>query len=84
VSTSGNLYPYKSIMDTLTGFGRDALKSHMQAAMFYKDEMGKMDYPNPLVKFANQGWKERFDLTAGSKSMEVEGALFADCFQFSH
>ena len=84
VSTSGNLYPYKALLDVLTGFGREAQESHLQTSMFYKDDPGRFDWPfDPKgEKLLNRGWDSRFKLTNGSKTVELEGPIFADVFQF--
>ena len=82
VSTSGNLYPYKALLDVLTGFGREAQESHLQTSMFYKDDPGRFDWPfDPKgEKLLNRGWDSRFKLTNGSKTVELEGPIFADVF----
>ena len=82
VSTSGNLYPYKAIMDVLLGYGDDAKKSHLQASMYYKDFAGRMENAGGKGDM-NNGWKYRYNRTKGSKTVDVEGQLFADAFQFS-
>ena len=82
VSTSGNLYPYKALMDVLLGFGEDAKKSHLQASMYYKDFAGRMEYAGGKGDM-NNGWKYRYNRTKGSKTVDVEGQIFADAFQFS-
>ena len=83
VSTSGNLYPYKSLFDVLLGYGQDAKRSHLQASMYYKDWPNRMDYPAEKKQLENPGWKYRFDATTGSKTVDLEGKLFLDAFNFS-
>ena len=83
VSTSKNLYPYKSLFDVLLGYGEDAKRSHLQASMYYKDWPKRMDYPAEKKQLENPGWKYRFDATTGSKTVDLEGKLFLDAFNFS-
>ena len=75
---------YKALLDVLTGFGREAQESHLQTSMFYKDNPGRFDWPfDPKgKKLLNRGWDSRFKLTNGSKTIELEGPIFADVFQF--
>ena len=67
----------------LLGYGEDAKRSHLQASMYYKDWPKRMDYPAEKKEPENPGWKYRFDSTTGSKTVDLEGKLFPDAFNFS-
>lgn len=47
VGYSHAYYPYRAIIETLTNYGTDACKSHLQSALFYKDTAGSMDERDP-------------------------------------
>jgi hypothetical protein len=49
ITSSINTYAYRAYIETLLSYGTDAKSSQLTSALFYKDEAGKMDKPNPLA-----------------------------------
>ena len=49
ITNSTNTYPYRAYTENLLSYGPAAKKSQLTAGLFYKDEAGKMDKPNPLA-----------------------------------
>ena len=83
-------YSYKSYLDTLTGYGKDAKDTWCEAMMF-STETGDMDNPRVFVDSSkpaeaalgasdNASLKWRNERTAGGKVCEIEGRLNADIF----
>jgi hypothetical protein len=80
-------YSYKSYLDTLTGYGRDAKDTWCEAMMF-STERDDMDNPRVYVDSSddqrkpssNPSLKWRNERTAGGKVCEIEGRLNADIF----
>ena len=77
VSTSGNNYPYKAMFDALLNFSEETPRTQLQTQLFYKDS-GTMSASN-----SNKGLTERIKLAQLSKSIDMEGPVFADVFQLS-
>jgi len=48
ITNSTNTYPYRAYLENLLTYGPSAKDSQLTAALFYKDEAGKMDKCNPL------------------------------------
>ena len=75
---------FRSIVDNLTGYGRDAAGSWMQSALFFKDTAGQMDNPNPAPTAAadpvNEGLKRRYEYVKDSKLVTVRTPIKADLF----
>ena len=67
ITNSTNTYPYRAYLENLLTFGPAAKKSQLTSGLFYKDEAGKMDTPNPLEDDAaekNSGLTKRATFTA--------------------
>ena len=43
ISSSTNTYPYRSMLETLLSYEKDAKKSQLTSELFYKDEAWRMD-----------------------------------------
>ncbi len=82
VTPSSTAYPYRTYIETILNFSKDAKDSHLTSALFYKDKAGKMDAVDPLAQAANVniGLKERHTHTSGSKSVAMEGRIHSDLF----
>ena len=57
ITSSMNTYAYRAYLETLLSYGPAAKRSQLTASLFYKDEAGKLDKPNPrapmsLIKMA--------------------------------
>lgn len=86
ISNSSNTYPYRAYIEDLLSYGPAAKKSQLTAGLFYKDDPGKMDKPNPFAAAAadkNAGLVKRAAFTAGSKEVDLVGRLHTDIF-FQH
>ena len=82
VSSVGQDYPYKSIIDTLLNYGSEAKKTQLQAQLFFKDDYYAADYYNP-IEGQNNGLKARQKYSDQSRVFDMEGALNVDIFQHS-
>ena len=67
VSSSQNTYPYRSYIETTLNYGRDAKKSHLTSALYYRDG-------DPDLK----GWKIRQEFVKGSPDVDMMGRLHMD------
>jgi hypothetical protein len=80
-----NTYAYRAYIETLLSYGVDAKTSQLTSALFYKDEAGKMDKPNPLAANAadrNSGLASRQTFSAESHEIDMIGRIHTDiCFQ---
>ena len=47
ISSTGNNYPYKAIIDAYLNYGKDAKLSHLQSALYFKDTAGEFDSIEP-------------------------------------
>ena len=83
ITNSTNTYPYRAYLENLLSYGPAAKRSHLTAELFYKDEAGKMDKPNPLAADAadkNSGLVKRSTFTALSREIDLVGRLHSDIF----
>jgi hypothetical protein len=71
-STSNNLYPYKSYIETLLSSGDDYCHSQGRCSLFYPDS------DNFSVSDTNEGYKSRKAIIAKSKSFELIDRLRFD------
>jgi hypothetical protein len=85
ITSSMNTYAYRAYIETLLSYGVDAKTSQLTSALFYKDEAGKMDKPNPLAANAadrNSGLASRQTFSAESHEIDMIGRIHTDiCFQ---
>jgi hypothetical protein len=85
ITSSMNTYAYRAYIETLLSYGVDAKTSQLTSALFYKDEAGKMDKPNPLAANAadrNSGLVSRQTFSAESHEIDMIGRIHTDiCFQ---
>ena len=83
ITSSTNTYAYRAYVETLLSYGIEAKSSQMTSALFYKDEAGKMDRPNPLAANAdhkNTGLASRQTFAAQSREIDMIGRIHADIF----
>lgn len=78
ISSSTNTYPYRAYIETLLNYGEDAKKSLLTCEGFYKDSDPRIVDPS---KDGNGGLKKRYELTSGSKILDMIGQLHCDIFQ---
>jgi hypothetical protein len=79
VSANDNLYSYRSYIDTLFCYGKNALESNLQLGMFYADE-NNFDEHNDFALSSNGGAKKRYELSKNSKQFKTIGLIHADLF----
>jgi hypothetical protein len=83
ITSSTNTYAYRAYIETLLNYSSDAKSSQLTSALFYKDEAGKMDKPNPLAANAvdkNSGLVKRQTFAALSSEIDMIGRIHSDIF----
>jgi hypothetical protein len=83
ITSSTNTYAYRAYIETLLSYGFEAKSSQLTSALFYKDEAGKMDKPNPLAENAadrNSGLVRRHAFAAESREIDMIGRIHSDIF----
>ena len=77
VTPSENTYPYRAYIEATLNYGREAKKSHLTSAMFYRDSSNHFD---DTQGDGNSGMKIRRELTSRSKEVDMIGRLHCDIF----
>ena len=82
ITNSTNTYPYRAYIESLLSYGPPAKKSHLTASLYFKDDAGKMDKPNPKAEGAdrNNGLAKRAAYTSGSNEVDMIGRIHSDIF----
>ena len=83
ITSSTNTYAYRAYIETLLSYGADAKSSQLTSALFYKDEAGKMDKPNPFALAAadrNSGLVTRQTFGVASREIDMIGRIHTDIF----
>lgn len=83
ITSSSNTYPYRAYLENLLSYGPAAKSSQLTTELFYKDEAGKMDKPNPLEANEaekNKGLVKRASFTAQSREVDLVGRIHTDIF----
>ena len=83
VTSSMNTYAYRAYIETLLSYGVESKSSQLTSALFYKDEAGKMDKPNPLAANEvdrNSGLAKRQTFGAESREIDMIGRIHSDIF----
>jgi hypothetical protein len=83
ITSSMNTYAYRAYIETLLSYGVEAKSSQLTSALFYKDEAGKMDKPNPLAANdadRNSGLAKRQTFAAESREIDMIGRIHSDIF----
>lgn len=84
VSGGDVLHPYKSYLETLLDYGKEAKQGQLAAAGFYKDTAVWMDTFTGDVEndtASNAGYKRRHLLTTDGKTWQLQGPILADICQ---
>ncbi|XP_064605839.1 uncharacterized protein F54H12.2-like [Liolophura sinensis] len=76
ITPSTNMYPYRAYLETLLSYGKEAKKSQLSAALWYADTPGKFD----TMTDTNDGFVDRLECTAESRSVDMLGRLHCDMF----
>ena len=80
ITNSSNTYPYRAYLDNLLSYGPTAKYSKLTCELFYEDEPGKMDKPNPLEVNVADNNKGLAAVTARSRRWTSVGRIQADIF----
>ena len=81
LSSTNNTYSYRSYLETLLTYGKDAKESQLTSSLFYKDTSGHMDVA--VVDGANAtnaGLNKRQTFFSESRITEMIGRIHADLF----
>ena len=78
ITSSTNTYAYRAILEALLSFGNDAKKTQLAAAMYYKDEGGKMDAIAVDDDDSNSGFMSRRHQTRQSRIVDMIGRIHSD------
>lgn len=83
VTVNNTNYPYRAYMENLLSYGSEAKKSYLQSEGFFKDTSNHMDdvIANADNVYTNKGFKQRRELVARSKQLDLKGKLHLDMFQ---
>ena len=77
ISSVGTNYPYKAYLDILLNKSRLAKQTQLQSQLFYKDDAGHFDDPDP-VGGSNLGLARRWSYTNKGELVDLEGPIFND------
>jgi hypothetical protein len=83
ITSSTNTYANRAYIETLLSYGSDAKSSHWTSALFYKDEAGTMDKPNPFAADDGDeisGLVKRQTFAATSGEINMIGRIHSDIF----
>ena len=75
ISPSENTYPYRAYIESTLSYGRDAKKSQLTSALYYRDSSHHFD---DTQGNDNSGLKIRRELAARSQEMDMLGRLHTD------
>ena len=81
VNQSHNMYHYKAYLENLLSYGTDARKTYLQGEGFYRDSAAHMD---SLDNNLNKGFRQRGELCARSRIVQLKGRLHLDLFNQPH
>lgn len=77
VTPASNTYPYRTYLENLLSYGKDAKNSFLTSELYYRDTPGKLD----AAQNENTGLRKRANLLKNSGySLELIGPLHADIF----
>lgn len=77
--TNPGMYGMRCYLENLLGFDSDAQASYLQGAMWYPDTAEAFSETDPLGG-TNDGLKDRFFLTQGSKTFKLASSIHHDLF----
>ncbi|XP_061170588.1 uncharacterized protein F54H12.2-like [Saccostrea echinata] len=78
VTQNANNYPWKAYLKVLLSNGPAASKSQLQTQLYYPDQEGVEDAN--AAGGRNQGLRSRYVFTQLSRTFDLEGPLYLDCF----
>lgn len=81
LSSTNNTYSYRSYLETLLSYGKDAKQSQLTSSLFYKDTAGHMDVSTPIGDGAtNTGLNKRQSFLTAGRMVEMIGRIHGDLF----
>ncbi|XP_061190341.1 uncharacterized protein F54H12.2-like [Saccostrea echinata] len=78
VTQNANNYPWKAYLKVVLSSSAEASKSYLQTQLYYPDKDGVED-PN-AASGRNTGLRSRYVFTQMSRTFDLEGPLYLDCF----
>src|SRR6267154_295278 len=81
ITSSNNTYPYRAYIETLLSYGRDAKRSQLTSAMYYKDEGGDAGFEegDPHAgAAANKGMVKRNSFFETGGIVPMQGPIHLD------
>lgn len=78
VSQNANNYPWKAYLKVLLSNGPSASQSQLQTQLYYPDKEVLDDADAATGR--NQGLRARYVFTQQSRTFDLEGPLYVDCF----
>ena len=75
ITPSENTYAFRSILEVSLNYGREAKKSHLTAALFYRDSSARFEVTQGTT---NSGLTVRRQLAARSRELDMMGRLHTD------
>ena len=81
ITSSNNTYPYRAYIETLLSYGRDAKKSQLTSAMYYKDEGGDTGFEEGdphAVGATNKGMVKRNSFFKNGETVYMQGPIHLD------
>lgn len=78
VTQNANNYPWKAYLKVLLSNGPAASSSHLQTQLYYSDQ-DSLDDAN-AAGGKNTGLRSRYVFTQQSRTFDLEGPLYLDCF----
>lgn len=80
VSPPSTRYSYRSYIEKLLNYGREAKSTHLQTDMWYKDTAGQMDTITSEDNGENSGYQVRKSIAGNGQIFELYGHLHCDIF----
>ncbi len=74
ISPPSNCYNYRSYIENLLNYGKDAKKTHLQSSFWFKDTAGHMTVAD------NEGYDTRKELTDDDNTIDLFGNIHCDIF----
>jgi hypothetical protein len=81
ISSSTGMYCYRSFLESLLSFGRDAKQSQLTSALYYKDEGGAVGFEEGdahAQNATNRGMKKRHSFFETGAIVQMQGPIHLD------
>lgn len=76
ISPSNSTYGYRSYIEQLLSFGKDAKESYLTSCIWYKDDAGRFN----ITDDTNSGYRNRKHIFRQSREVEMMGRIHSDLF----